>query len=79
MPRELDIPYAFTLAVIRNQRGLLTVTTSVFRAELHKLNHDWSLQRCNEWSTRKQTFFKDITDGDGADRTYVLRNMGRVL
>lgn len=79
MPRDYDIPYAFRLAIVRNARGLLVVTTSVFRSELLKLNHDWSLQSCNEWITRKQTFFMDITEGDGTDRTYALRNMGRVL
>jgi hypothetical protein len=79
MPRDYDIPYAFTLAVIPNARGVQVVKTSVFRRELHKLNHDWSLQRCNEWIAREQTFFMDITEGDSTDRTYALRNMGRVL
>lgn len=79
MPRNYDIPYAFTLAIVRNARGVQVVRTSAFRTELHKLNHDWSLQRCNEWITRKQTFFMDITDGDSSDRTYALRNMGRVI
>lgn len=79
MPRDYEISSAFERAIKRSPIGKLTVTTSVFRTELHKLNHDWSLQRCNEWIERKQTFFADITEGDSADRTYALRNMGRVL
>lgn len=79
MPRDYEISSAFERAVKLSPSGKLTVTASVFRTELHKRNHDWSLQRCNAWITRNQTFFMDVTEGDGADRTYVLRNMGRVL
>ncbi|ELO4917950.1 hypothetical protein ACQWYE_003050 [Escherichia coli] len=79
MPRDYDIPYAFTLAITPNARGVQVVATSVFRRELHKLNHDWTLQRCNEWIISRQTFFADITEGDSVDGTYALRNMGRVL
>lgn len=79
MPRDYEISSAFDRAITRSPIGKLTVTTSVFRTELHKRNHDWSLQRCNAWIVRNQTFFMDVTDDDGTDRTYVLRNMGRIL
>lgn len=79
MPRESDIPCAFMRAVSLNARSVRMVTTVAFRRELLLVNHDWTLQRCNAWIVRNQTFFMDVTDGDGTDRTYILRNMGRVL
>ena len=79
MPRESDIPCAFTRAVTLTPKGIRMVTASAFLRELLIVNHDWWLQRCNAWIVRNQTFFMDVTDGDGTDRTYILRNMGRVL
>ena len=69
MPLDYDIPCALTLAIMPNTRGVPVVSKSIFCRELHKLNHDWSLQRCNEWIERNQTFFADVTDGDSDDRT----------
>lgn len=78
MARNYEIKPAFIQAMTRDSAGRMIVTTSAFRRELAEVSHHWSLDRCNEWIERIQTGFLDITEGDSSDRTYALRNMGRV-
>ncbi|MCA1179946.1 MULTISPECIES: hypothetical protein [unclassified Pantoea] len=76
MPRDYEIKPAFIRAIRLDAAGRKVITTSAFRTALYQANHDWSIERCNEWIVRNQGGFMDITEGDGADRTYTLRNMG---
>lgn len=79
MARDYEIKPAFIQAMTRDGAGRMIVTTSAFRSELEKVNHHWSLDQCNAWIERIQTSFLDITEDDSSDRTYALRNMGRVM
>lgn len=79
MAKYSDIGTAFTRAVKTDPNRGLIVTTNDFVIELEKLNHHWSRAQANAWIERYQGFFRDYTPHHGDDRSYFMKNMGRIL
>ncbi|MEI9569423.1 DNA polymerase V [Atlantibacter hermannii] len=74
MPRLSDIRPAFYAALHISPKGKRTVTTQDFVAELAKRNHNWTLHDANEWIENNIHTFKDISDREGEERTFMLFN-----
>ena len=74
MARRDDIDWAFRQAVNIDPRGLRTVTTSRFVAELAKYNWHWTARQANEWIEIYVTTFTDISTQEGDERTFRLYN-----
>lgn len=78
MARESDIQAAFMGAITKDGRGRQIVTTAAFQKRLDDVNHVWTLQECNRWIRRYQTFFFELVTEQSENKTYALRNMGYV-
>ncbi|HCJ9394962.1 TPA: hypothetical protein NV922_001267 [Escherichia coli] len=78
MAIESDIHGAFVAAIKKDSRGRQVVTTAAFQKQLDDANHVWTLQECNRWIRRYQTFFFELVTEQSENKTYALRNMGYV-
>ncbi|WP_264384254.1 hypothetical protein [Siccibacter colletis] len=74
MGRIYEIAYAFDRAMKVSPQGKKTVTTADFVHELAKVNWDWTRRQANEWIEMSVSTFKDISTGDGDNRTFMVYN-----
>lgn len=74
MPRLYEIEGAFRAAIQIEPSGRRTVTTRSFVRELEKVNWHWSLKQANAWIEAYVTTFKDISEHEGEDRTFMVFN-----
>lgn len=78
MPRTSDINAAFAAAIQQNPKGYRYLDTDSFLMKLRELNWHFSRADANAWIERYQPDFADKTEGQGENRYWILRNMGRV-
>lgn len=78
MPRQSDIQAAFVASIQQNAKGFRCLHTDEFISKLRELNWHFSRVDANAWIERYQPDFADKTDGQGENRYWILRNMGRV-
>lgn len=74
MPKVYEIELAFKAAVNLEASGRRTVTTQNFVKQLEAVNWNWSLKEANNWIECYITTFKDISDQEGEERTFMLYN-----
>lgn len=79
MSRAYEIRVAFEDAIKLDAKNRKIVTTNEFRLKLEGYNHIWTLDECNRWIKRNQTFFFELVTDGGANKTWALRNMGYVI
>ncbi|MGG5837507.1 hypothetical protein [Huaxiibacter chinensis] len=78
MPRTADIHAAFNAVIQKNPKGYRCLHTDAFVSKLREFNWHFSPKDANDWIVRYQPDFADKTDGQGENRYWILRNMGRV-
>lgn len=74
MPRREDIEWSFRKAVEVEPNGRRIVTTGGFIRELAKNNWHWTPGQANKWIEIHVNTFKDISDIEGEQRTFMLFN-----
>lgn len=74
MPRKYEIESAFRAAVVFEQSGRRIVTTQEFVNQLTAVNWNWTLKEANQWIEAYVTTFKDVSDQEGEERTFMLFN-----
>ncbi|MEO3287215.1 hypothetical protein ABHD38_25085 [Enterobacter cloacae] len=78
MPRKSEVGAAFMAAIELNPKGYKCLRTTDFVRELRARNWPFNNSDANAWIRRYQPDFVDKTEGEGDNRYWILRNMGRV-
>ncbi|MBZ7262499.1 DNA polymerase V [Klebsiella oxytoca] len=74
MARNSDIEIAWRKAIVIEQTGRRTVTTSRFLRELAEHGWVWSPRQANKWIEHYVTTFRDVSTQEGDERTFQLYN-----
>jgi len=74
MARYYEIDSAWRASIERDPNGRQTVTTKNFVSQLEQINFHWSYRQANQWIETYVTVFKDISDQEGENRTFMLFN-----